>query len=530
MKRSFALFQAALNPSVMASASLPRITLSPNETRLKGLLLDLTASLAQSRPDDPVVLRWAGGWVRDKLLGIASNDIDVAINCMTGEAFGLELGKFCQQAWVVDKYDLKKNDLRGLHLIRLNPEKSKNLETATTQLFGVDLDFVNLRKETYAQDSRNPEIEFGTAHEDAMRRDATVNSLFYNLHEDCIEDHTGGVPDLHSKVIRTPLEPFQTFMDDPLRVLRLVRFASRLGFTITEDTRKCMSDPRVLDALALKITRERVGIELDKMLKGHDPQAALVLINDIELYHAIFTNISQPGIPKPDIANWPTAFNLLHDLSKDTFGDFPYSSLVTDSTESYLAWALACLCPWENVPAAPSTGAKTKAKSLPQIVTVAREGFRATNKLSDVLTGSHRNIAEIRRFKDAVLAGQAWVKKRGAVAMMIRRWEANAMNWRLQVLYAMLVEALQYPQDSATELETLRASWATVLRELENLKLMDAHLVVGLVDGRTLAKALDKRPGQWMRPALDVCLEWQFDHPGVADTTEAIEEARKLYG
>ncbi|KAL2885684.1 CCA tRNA nucleotidyltransferase, mitochondrial [Ceratocystis lukuohia] len=524
----------------MSTSLLPRINLTPNETRLKDLLLDLTASLAQDQPNGPVVLRWAGGWVRDKLLGIESNDIDVAINCMTGETFGLELGKFCQQAWVVEKYGIKKDDLHGLHLIRLNPEKSKNLETATTQLFGVDLDFVNLRKETYAQDSRNPEVEFGTAYEDAMRRDATVNAMFYNLHSDSIEDHTGGVADLKDKVIRTPLEPFQTFMDDPLRVLRLVRFASRLGFTIAENTCQCMSDPRVLDALALKITRERVGIELDKMLKvstnavsfvsaGNDPRAALELIYELGLYHTIFTNVTQPDMPKPDIANWPTAFNLLHDMSKNSFGDFPYNTLVTDSNESYLAWALACLCPWENIPT-PLSGQKPKSKSLPQIVTVAREGFRATNKLSDCLTGSHKNIDEIRRFKDAVLEGQLWAKKRGAVAMMIRRWEGNAMNWRLQILYAMLVEALQYPSDATQELKKLRVSWASVLKELENLNLMDAHLVVGLVDGRTLSKALNKRPGQWMRPALDICLEWQFDNPGVTDITKPIDAAREIYG
>jgi tRNA nucleotidyltransferase/poly(A) polymerase len=135
-------------------------------------------------------------------------------------------------------------------------------------MLDLDLDFVNLRKETYAQDSRNPQMEFGTAEEDALRRDATINALFYNLHTDQVEDFTGGLADLDAKVIRTPMEPLQTFMDDPLRVLRLVRFASRLQFSIDPETERFMGDRRVLDALTVKISRERVGVELEKMLKG----------------------------------------------------------------------------------------------------------------------------------------------------------------------------------------------------------------------------------------------------------------------
>jgi tRNA nucleotidyltransferase/poly(A) polymerase len=111
-------------------------------------------------------------------------------------------------------------------------------------------------------------MEFGTAEEDALRRDATVNALFYNLQTDQVEDFTGGLRDMEKKLIRTPLEPFQTFMDDPLRVLRLIRFASRLGFSIDPAAEAVMGDPRVTEALKLKISRERIGIELEKMLKG----------------------------------------------------------------------------------------------------------------------------------------------------------------------------------------------------------------------------------------------------------------------
>ena len=109
-----------------------------------------------------------------------------------------------------------------------------------------------------------------------MRRDATVNAMFFNLNTLQIEDFTNrGFEDMDAKVIRTPLEPHQTFKDDPLRILRLIRFASRLNYTIDPETEKAMSSQEIGEVLKIKISRERVGIELEKMLKGPDPLRAL---------------------------------------------------------------------------------------------------------------------------------------------------------------------------------------------------------------------------------------------------------------
>jgi len=247
------------------------IHLNPRELQLQQLLLDVAAyaDKAHDRVDaEPLVLRWAGGWVRDKLLGIDSHDIDTAINSMTGYPFAEKMREFCDVPENAQKHQILPHDIGSLHKVAANPDKSKHLETATIKLFGIEVDFVNLRKETYADDSRNPQMEFGTAEEDALRRDATVNALFYNLHTGEVEDFTTGLSDMEGKLIKTPLEPLQTFMDDPLRVLRLVRFATRLRFTIDPAAEHVMGDNKVLDALKLKISRERVGIEVEKMLKG----------------------------------------------------------------------------------------------------------------------------------------------------------------------------------------------------------------------------------------------------------------------
>ena len=161
------------------------INLSPKEHQLKSFLLEV-ASLSDSKQakegklGEPLVLRWAGGWVRDKLLGLESHDIDTAINAMTGASFVTLLCEASNIPEVRERHNIGPDDIGNLHRVLPNPEKSKHLETACIPLFGLDLDFVNLRKETYAIDSRNPQVEFGTAEEDALRRDATVNALFYN--------------------------------------------------------------------------------------------------------------------------------------------------------------------------------------------------------------------------------------------------------------------------------------------------------------------------------------------------------------
>lgn len=264
--------------------------LTENEKKIRQLLLDTSDHIGTMGKEKPT-LRFAGGWVRDKLLGSASDDIDVAIDNMTGEEFGLRMKDFVSGAGA-ESYAACV--LGNLAQIAANPEKSKHLATATVKIFGLDIDLVNLRKETYAANSRNPTIECGTPEEDALRRDSTVNALFYNIHSEEVEDFTGGLMDLDRKLIKTPLPPLETFRDDPLRVLRHIRFASRLGFDIYPRDEAAMKDPSIKEefkkktprvangnepqkksksqpgksATELKISRERVGIEVTKMLKG----------------------------------------------------------------------------------------------------------------------------------------------------------------------------------------------------------------------------------------------------------------------
>lgn len=263
------------------SPAVPTIELTPIESTLRTLLLDVANYIRETKSSEgeqnvpDIILRFTGGWVRDKLLGVGSHDIDVGISSMTGYQFGMALKEYLDVPERLEKYKKSLPDgemhdaIVSLHKIEANPEKSKHLETVTTKIFGLDIDLVNLRKETYSDDSRNPQMEFGTAVEDALRRDATINALFYNLNESRLEDLTErGLDDMKKKTIRCPMEPYQTFKDDPLRVLRLIRFASRLGYQIDPETEAAMQIEDIGEALKLKISKERVGAELEKMLRG----------------------------------------------------------------------------------------------------------------------------------------------------------------------------------------------------------------------------------------------------------------------
>lgn len=255
-----------------------------------------------------VNLRVAGGWVRDKLLRIDCKDVDIALDTMMGEAFA---GYLCEY--------LRKHDLapRGVGLIHSNPDRSKHLETATIIMLGQPIDFVNLRAEEYASGSRIPEkIQFGSPLEDALRRDITINSLFYHIQDETIEDWSGyGLLDLEEGIIRTPLAPETTLMDDPLRLLRIIRFASRYGYALTPEIIEAALKSTVHAAFLTKVSRERVGIEFDKTIS--DPNG----FNGLRLYARL--NAFPLLVMDETEHDWPALLEIFKDtvmpfLTKET--------------------------------------------------------------------------------------------------------------------------------------------------------------------------------------------------------------------
>ncbi|KAJ5894690.1 hypothetical protein N7495_006381 [Penicillium taxi] len=520
------------------------IELTPIEATLRTLLLDVAQYVDEKNELDnegdtakkpATVLRFTGGWVRDKLLGVDSHDIDVGISSMTGYTFGMALKEYLDIPENLEKYkrlDRDQHDeIVSLHKIEANPEKSKHLETVTTKIFGLDIDLVNLRKETYTEDSRNPQMEFGTAQEDAMRRDATINALFYNLNESQLEDFTEqGLEDMKKHIVRTPLEPYQTFKDDPLRVLRVIRFASRLGYNIDPEAEAAMQNEDIREALKLKISKERVAAELEKMLRGPDPRGALELIDRIGLYSTIFAN-HQDNV-KASTSTWPIAYNslpfLLHpelhqdETAQEVLGRLR-QILFRDPASAYHAWMIAAFAPWTAIPPRAATGPKYKPQTT-RPVDVARDSLRSDNKTMTILRDATWNYKDIIEFKSSLLVNSERdlsAEVRQQVGLRIRLW---GKDWRLCIVLAFLQELMQ-----GGNIVAVAKHYDQFLAYIVEHDLEDVCDLKPIVNGGEIMKFLSAKNGPWMKKATTIIMEWQLLHPETSKDV-ALEELQRRLG
>ena len=198
-----------------------------------------------------------GGFVRDKLLDRPTKDVDIVC---TGD--GIELAQAIAAT------------LPGKPQVNF----FKTFGTAQFRFEGFDVEFVGARKESYTSDSRKPTVEPGTIEDDQLRRDFTINALAIGLNKENfgkLIDPFNGVEDLHNKIIKTPLGPDITFSDDPLRMMRAIRFATQLGFTIVDDVFEAIS--RNKERIKI-VSQERITDELNQIMMTPKPSVGLDLL------------------------------------------------------------------------------------------------------------------------------------------------------------------------------------------------------------------------------------------------------------
>jgi tRNA nucleotidyltransferase/poly(A) polymerase len=267
---------------IIQAAEAPKISLSPNEQKIFSFLLEANQTLGLNS-----VMRVAGGWVRDKLLGKDSNDIDVAVDNMKGADFANHLKKLEGHPAIGKSYVVKEN-----------PEQSKLIGSANVVIYGEPIDFVNLRKDTYDKDrvdkdkeklSRIPTTEMADADLDAHRRDLTINALFYNVNTGQVEDYVNGLQDLATMTLRAPEDPLHRLLEDPLRALRWLRFYSRFKDSKFDPSMiQALSDPQVQEMYKAKVSPTRAFPELKKLMEGSKPGEALRLLFNTGLHKSVF--------------------------------------------------------------------------------------------------------------------------------------------------------------------------------------------------------------------------------------------------
>lgn len=212
-----------------------------------------------------------GGYVRDLFLERPSKDIDVVVvgsGIALAEALGSKLG-------------------RGAHV-----SVFRNFGTAQLKYHGIEVEFVGARKESYSHDSRKPIVEDGTLEDDQNRRDFTINALAVCLNQSRfgeLVDPFDGVWDMEDRLIRTPLDPDITFSDDPLRMMRCVRFATQLNFYIDDETFEALE--RNKERIKI-ISRERIADELNKIMMTRTPSKGFVELQRCGLLPLIFPELA----------------------------------------------------------------------------------------------------------------------------------------------------------------------------------------------------------------------------------------------
>lgn len=240
-----------------------------------------------------------GGFVRDLIMGKDPKDIDLLIDgdINAGITFA---------EWFCKKENIFKKDS--------NPLVYGLYGTAMFQFMGEKIECVAPRSEKYQNDSRNPVVSSCTLEDDCFRRDFTVNSLFINISNNELVDYSkNGLNDIKNKVIRSTSNPDIIFNDDSLRILRMVRFASKLGFEIEDETLK--GAIRYVDRLEI-ISKERIQDEFSKMITSDNPEFAIRLLFEIGAYKYVFDNLMFESDSKYLAKSIPASFEKLK-MQKD---------------------------------------------------------------------------------------------------------------------------------------------------------------------------------------------------------------------
>ena len=434
-----------------------------------------------------LVLRVNGGWVRDKLLGRDSVDIDISLDTLTGVDF---------TKYVLEAYKELLPETFGTNQngeVRPPAPKTEHLQTATIRIEDLLIDIVNLRVEEYSEGRAPTSNVFGTPEQDAFRRDITINSLYYNINEAKVEDFTGkGLQDLKEGIIRTPRDALVIFLEDPLRVARILKFAARFKFTIHPSIIEAIKDPSVYEAMRAKVSKEKTSKEVIAALQHTNCTEFLNLAVDLKFLHQILDIDQQDKLLDPlkqedlfriieknkQIWNRITELmqqpqlNLLHETHLENLADLRIHLML-----SGLMFGL-------------HTYRFSKKENLVEFL------VKEKLKFSSVVTITVRDMLSILQAFVDIVANQTLTedKKVDSLVLWIR---SNAKLYPLALIVGLAAEVTQKVTEQG-------------MRLLNTLDLLNFSNVKALLDGND-AKDLGVE-GKDTRVFLEECLIWQARH------------------
>lgn len=389
---------------------------------------------------------------------------------------------------------------------------------------------------------------FGTPEEDSLRRDCTINALFYNIHTCEIEDFTKrGLEDIKLKRIATPLEPYQTFDDDPLRILRCIRFSSRFGFEIDLEAKNAMMHPNIKKSLSTKISKERIGVEVGKMLEGKNPYDSLKLIYELGLYENIFSTDSLMR-PKEDLRCIPLVIELtkwimqdkrehiskdesdstlpsehsissiLRSISINPFED--HTDLLGGIKNNMIPWLLSILIPWKE------QLVKNKKVNVQYSSIVVKEGLKMSNYIANIVNESFSYFQEAQKISLECMNGTETRVSLGCFVRLVKK------NWPFAVFLGLIDEMLTSFLTQTDELENkykikrsklesqplfdekkaILSRYQYLLDQIHCENLQKAYSLQPIVNGHILSKTYGLK-GPQIGIALEQVILWQLKNP-----------------
>lgn len=408
-----------------------------------------------------VVVRIAGGWVRDKILGKENDDIDIAISGATCTEFSDAIVKVLGPNTKVVT-------------LEANHEQSKHLDTARVCLFrDFWLDICGLRSAFYAEG----ETSEGTALSDAKHRDFSMNAILFNVQTNKIEDYVNGVQSIKDKVIRTPIPAMQDFTDDPNRIIRCFRFVAKYDLSVDDEIYKAI--PKIIPLFLRNITKDRIATELIKMLHAKSAFKALEKLIESGMLNPVFDPEGHF-----DLNNEATleCIRRVHEINPDLQGD-----------DSMICYFSAIFFPLNMMKDLPDPQRKNKPMSAVHYAIVRT--MRLQNNLAENVKRVHLGVSLIESiFKgelNRVTAGR-FVMNTGPIYRLCRNLLKSD---EILVFYDKVLEPYIVKED-----------------------LTKAYEMKQIMDGIALANLHGIKPGPGLKDLIEEMINWQLANPkGTAD-------------